>query len=125
VQDFTSRFRENAARRPCHNVGVLAGARGRWLFVLAIRLLDRSIALKECGQDVEAVAAAQEAVQVYRGLATTDPARYLPHLAASLNRKAILLIWLDRPGEALDAATEAADIYQNAIPASQHGYSAA
>jgi hypothetical protein len=73
----------------------------------------------------EALAAAEEAVRLYRGLAAARPAQYAPPLALSLNKQAILLARLGRPGDALAAATDAAGLYQAAVPADRYPYSSA
>jgi hypothetical protein len=52
----------------------------------------------------KALAAAEESVRLYRGLAADRPARYAPLLALSLTRQAILLARLGRPGDALATA---------------------
>ena len=65
------------------------------------------------GRAGEALAAAQEAVDLYRRLALDNPARYEPNLAASLGNLSIRLSEVGgRAGEALAAAQESVDLYR-------------
>jgi tetratricopeptide (TPR) repeat protein len=79
---------------------------------LAIRLLDRSIVLKECGQDAQAVAAAEEAVLIFRDLAAARPRKFTPGLADALYRLSYPLAAATRREEALTAAEEAVQMYR-------------
>ena len=60
----------------------------------------------------DALPAAQEAVAIYHKLATTNPDRYRPELAASLGYLGVALSELSRPADALPAAQEAVAIYR-------------
>ncbi|MDQ3151053.1 MAG: tetratricopeptide repeat protein [Actinomycetota bacterium] len=79
--------------------------RARLLSNLAIRLA-------EVGQRTEALAPAQEAVDIRRRLAETAPAAYLPDLAMSLNNLANHLAEVGQRTEALAPAQEAAQLYR-------------
>ncbi len=83
-------------------------AKGRsagWLNNLANRLGD-------LGRREEALAAAQEAVKLYRTLAAARPDAFTPYLAMSLNNLANQLSALGWREEALAAAQEGADFYR-------------
>ena len=71
-----------------------------WANNLSIRLFD-------VGERNEALEAAREAVELYRGLAEASPAAYTPRLAASLNNLANCLSAVGEHNEALEAAREA------------------
>ncbi len=66
--------------------------------------------LSDLGRREEALAAADEAVSVYRRLAADRPDAFLPYLAASLNNLGNMLSDLGRREEALAAAVEAVSI---------------
>jgi tetratricopeptide (TPR) repeat protein len=63
--------------------------------------------LSDLGRREEALAAAEEAVSLYRRLASARPDAFLPDLAGSLNNLANMLSALGRREEALAAAEEA------------------
>ena len=67
-------------------------------------------ALSALGRREEALAATQEAVDIYRGLARANPQAFLPYLAASLNNLGNRLSALGRREEALRATQEAVEI---------------
>ena len=69
--------------------------------------------LSELGRREEALAAAQEAADLYRDLARARPEAFTPDLAGSLNNLAACLSELGRREEALAAAQEAADLYRD------------
>jgi tetratricopeptide (TPR) repeat protein len=69
-------------------------------------------ALSALGRREEALAATQEAVDIYRGLAQVNPQVFLPYLATSLNNLGSDLSALGRREEALAATQEAVDIYR-------------
>ena len=71
-----------------------------WANNLSIRLFD-------VGERNEALEAAREAMELYRGLAEASPAAYTPRLAASLNNLANCLSAVGEHNEALEAAREA------------------
>ena len=62
--------------------------------------------LSALGRREEALAAAEEAVRLYRTLAQARPDAFMPDLAMSLNNLANMLSDLGRPEEALAAAEE-------------------
>ena len=64
--------------------------------------------LSELGRREEALAAAEEAADLYRALAAARPEAFTPYLATSLNTLANRLSELGRREEALAAAQEAA-----------------
>jgi tetratricopeptide (TPR) repeat protein len=68
------------------------------------------VQLSVLGRRKDAVAAAEEAVTIYRRLAEANPAAYLSGLASALNNLGVLLSELGRLDEALAAAEEAVDI---------------
>jgi len=63
--------------------------------------------LSYLGRREEALAAAEEAVELYRALASARPDAFTPNLAGSLNNLAAMLSGLGRREEALAAAEEA------------------
>jgi tetratricopeptide (TPR) repeat protein len=69
--------------------------------------------LSALGRREEALAAAQEAVNIRRDLARARPDAFTPDLAGSLNNLANMLSDLGRREEALTAAQEAADFYRD------------
>jgi tetratricopeptide (TPR) repeat protein len=62
--------------------------------------------------DVGALAAVTEAVEVYRRLAAANPARFEPDLARSLNNLSNRLSEIGNVAEALAAITEAVEVYR-------------
>ncbi|MCX4091965.1 tetratricopeptide repeat protein [Nocardia sp. alder85J] len=80
--------------------------------LLAGSLNNLAIRLGTLGRHEEGLAAATEAVDLYRALAADDPGTYLPDLAAGLNNLAVPLGEMDRREEGLRGATEAVDIYR-------------
>ncbi|HWN52788.1 MAG TPA: tetratricopeptide repeat protein, partial [Xanthobacteraceae bacterium] len=79
---------------------------------LAMSLNNIGVHLGNLGRREEALAASQEAVDIYRRLAQTRPDAFLPDLASSLNNHGIRLSNLGRREEALAASQEAVDIYR-------------
>jgi tetratricopeptide (TPR) repeat protein len=80
---------------------------------LAARLRNLGNRLSALSRREEALAAAQEAVDIYRRLAKTRPDTFLPDLAKSLNNFGAMLSNLGRREEALAATQEAVDIYRS------------
>lgn len=78
----------------------------------AASLTNLAIRLRDLGRREQALAAAEEAVQLYRTLAEAHPDAVTPDLAASLNNLASSLSELGRPEQAFVAAEEAADLYR-------------
>jgi tetratricopeptide (TPR) repeat protein len=70
------------------------------------------VRLSKLGRREEALAASQEAVDLYRQLAAARPDAFLPELARSLNNTGVMLSDLGRREEALAAAQEAVDLYR-------------
>ncbi len=64
------------------------------------------------GRRVEGLAAAQEAVELYRELVELNRDAYLPDLAASVNNLALRLAEAGRRAEGLAAAQEAETFYR-------------
>jgi hypothetical protein len=85
---------------------------------LARMLGNLGIRLGEVGRREEALAAAQEAIAIYRQLAEASPAAHLPDLAGSLNNLGVSLTDVGRREEALAAAQEAIAIYRQLAEAS-------
>jgi len=79
-------------------------------------------ALSALGRREEALAATQEAVDIYRGLARANPQAFLPYLAASLNNLGNRLSALGRREEALTATQEAVDIYRGLARANPQAF---
>ena len=78
---------------------------------LAASLGYLGVALSELSRPADALPAAQEAVAIYRKLATTNPDRHRPGLAVSLSDLSVTLFKLSRPTDALPVAQEAVAIY--------------
>ena len=91
------------------------GQRALWANNLAIRLSG-------VGEPGEALVAAREAVELYRGLAEVSPAAYTPNLAASLNNLANRLSEVGERNEALVAAREAVRLRRALAEASPAAY---
>jgi predicted O-linked N-acetylglucosamine transferase (SPINDLY family) len=79
----------------------------------ARRLNDLGIALSALGRREDALASAQEAVEIHRKLARSNPAAFLPDLATSLNNLGNRLSALGRQKEAMASAQEAVDIHRH------------
>ncbi|MFY9617056.1 MAG: hypothetical protein WAQ31_03290 [Arcanobacterium sp.] len=75
-------------------------------------LNDYSIRLDAVGRRVEALAAIEEAVGLYRRLAEANPAAYEPDLAASLHNYSIQVGAVGRHVEALAPIEEAVGLYR-------------
>jgi tetratricopeptide (TPR) repeat protein len=71
--------------------------------------------LGELGRREDALAAAQEATDIYRRVAAERPDEFLPNMASSLNNLGIRLSELGRHEDALAAAEEATGIYRRAV----------
>ena len=78
--------------------------------ILAYSLDNLGVRLSALGRNEEAVAAAQDAVDISRNLASARPDAFLPALANSLSNLGAFLVELRRRKEALAAAQEAVDI---------------
>ena len=83
---------------------------------------NMAIRLSEVGQRNEALEAAREAVELYRGLAEDSPAAYTPRLAMSLNNLANCLSGVGERNEALVAAREAVELYRGLAKDSPAAY---
>ena len=73
-------------------------------------LNDLSVGLLKIAANAESLDAVREAVDIYRGLAATSPARYEPDLALSLNSLSISLSEVGDTAAALGATHEAVEI---------------
>ena len=80
--------------------------------LLAGSLNNLSLRLADLGRREEALAAIQEAAEVYRELAAARPDAFRPDLATSLNNLSNRLGDLGRREEALAAIQEAAEVYR-------------
>ena len=90
------------------------GLGGNQLAESAMELNNHAVHLASAGDHTGALKAAQEAVDIYKRLAKTNPAAYEPVLAGSINNLADCLSETgDRPG-ALKAALEAVALYEKA-----------
>jgi len=76
----------------------------------AARVSNLGVRFSNLGRREEALAASQEAVDIYRRLAQARPDAFLPDLASSLNNIGADLSDLGRREEALAASQEAVDI---------------
>ena len=80
------------------------------------RLLNNlGLRYSELGRRDEALATAEEAAEIYRGLAKARPDAFLPNLAGSLNNLGLMYSELGRREEALAAAREAVCLYQKLV----------
>ncbi len=79
---------------------------------LATSLNNLSIRLADLGRREDALAASQEAAEVYRELAAFRPDAFRPDLATSLNNLSNRLAGLGRREDALAASQEAAEVYR-------------
>ena len=79
---------------------------------LAAALNNCGLQLSAVGRREDALAAAQEAVDLYRALAQTRPDAFRPDLAGSLTNLVKMLSDLGRREDALAAAQEAVDLYR-------------
>ena len=79
----------------------------------ARRLNDLGIALSALGRREEALAPTQEATEIRRQLARSNPAAFLPALATSLNNLGNRLSALGRREDALAPTQESVDIRRN------------
>jgi hypothetical protein len=77
---------------------------------LAARAGTLGIRLSNLGRREEALAASQEAVELYRRLAASRPDAFLPDLARSVSATSDILAALNRPMEAAQAAHQALEI---------------
>ena len=99
-----------------------AGSNGP-ILAQGARLLSRLASrLINSGQPDDAVAAAQQAVEIQRRLAHANPATYQPDLAASLNNLANGLLRAGQREEALAAANEAVEIRRRLVEANPAAY---
>jgi tetratricopeptide (TPR) repeat protein len=79
--------------------------RADWTDSLGVRL-------SKAGKPDQALSATEEAVAIYRELASTDPDHYRPDLARSLDHLGIGFKELGRPADALPATEEAVAIFR-------------
>ena len=77
--------------------------RARWADMFSVRLA-------QVGQLEQALAAAQEAVEIYRNLSVSDPGRYRPDLAGAVANLGVRFHLLGQPAEAAAVAEEAVAI---------------
>ncbi|MFE9950194.1 tetratricopeptide repeat protein [Streptomyces sp. NPDC005531] len=80
---------------------------------LAVLLANWGYRLSQGGRRNEAVEPVDRAIEIYRRLATVDPATFKPRLAAALNNLGGDLSHLERFEAALQAYEEAIDVYRN------------
>ena len=104
-----------ATRRLAASAEHSTARQAHWANSLAVRLSD-------VGERGEALVAAREAVELYRGLAGASPAAYTPDLAASLNNLANRLSAVGERNEALVAAREAVRLRRALAEASPQAY---
>ena len=86
------------------------------------RLLDLSNRLADLGRREEALAAIEQAADIYRQLAEARPDAFLPDLAKSLNNQSNCLADLGRREEALAAIEQARGIYRQLAEARPDAY---
>ncbi|MEU2616530.1 tetratricopeptide repeat protein, partial [Micromonospora sp. NPDC007271] len=99
-----------------------AGNRDAYLPNLATSVNNHALRLAEAGRRDEALAASQEAVDLYRGLAAGNRDAYLPDLATSVNNHAVRLAGAGRRDEALAASQEAVDLYRGLAAGNRDAY---
>jgi Tetratricopeptide repeat len=80
--------------------------------------------LTKAGKPGQALPAAQQAVAIYRELASTDPGQYRPDLAQVLDHLGIVFRELGRPADALQATEEAVAIHRELAGTDADRYSA-
>ena len=83
------------------------------------RLSERLI---KAGKPDQALPATEEAVAIYRELASTDPDQYRPDLARALDHLGIVFRELARPADALPATEEAVAIHRELASTDPHQY---
>jgi tetratricopeptide (TPR) repeat protein len=93
--------------------------------LLAAWINNLAFRLRELGRREKALAAAQEASDLYRELATTRPDAFSAALAGSFNNLSNSLSDLGRPEEALAAVRKAADLYRELATARPGAFRAA
>ena len=89
---------------------------------LAASLNNQSNRLAKMGQEWEALAAIEEAVDIRRRLAEARPGAFLPDLAMSLNNQSSCLADMGRRDEALAAIEEATAIYRRLAEARRDAF---
>ncbi|MEV5434472.1 tetratricopeptide repeat-containing serine protease family protein [Streptomyces sp. NPDC052682] len=89
---------------------------------LASSLSNLGIRLSEAGRRSEALAAGQEAVEIYHRLAADNPSAYEPDLAGSLSNLGIRLSQAGRWSEALAATEEAVEIRRRLVADNPSAY---
>jgi tetratricopeptide (TPR) repeat protein len=89
-----------------------AGAAQANASILAGLVNNLATSLSAVGRRAEALAPAQEAVELYRALARQDPDAFQPDLAMSLNNLANRLSEVGHRTEALTPAQEAVELYR-------------
>ena len=110
LSDAAARVTEARLRHLKENPPVDPGP--AWQAELAGVANNLSVRLSEAGRRSEALAPAQEAVELYRALARQNPDAFQPDLAMSLNNLATFLSELGRRSEALAPAQEAVELYR-------------
>jgi tetratricopeptide (TPR) repeat protein len=105
LTDLCLRVIQRLASVRCSRVDVPADRR-------AAALADLAVAQANAGHREAALKAAEEAADLYRGLAARHLSAYRPELAMSLNNLAIMRSDLGQREPALQAAQEAADLYR-------------
>ena len=108
--------RAHLAQKLLHAADAAAGVppeeRESILNHVAARVGTLGIRLSNLGRREDALAASQEAVEIYRRLAHARPDAFLPDLATSLNNLSVDLSNLGRREDALAASQEAVEIYR-------------
>ncbi len=89
---------------------------------LAGSLNNYAARLSEVGRREDALPASEEAVQLFRALAETNPTAYTPDLALSLNNHANRLSEVGRREDALPASEEAVQLYRALADADPAAY---
>jgi tetratricopeptide (TPR) repeat protein len=90
----------------------------------ARRLVDLSVRLAGAKRRPEALAAIEEAAEIYRQLNQAHPGAYQPQLAMSLNHQSLCLSGLTRREDALAALEEAIEIYRHLIKVNPEAFRA-
>ncbi|WP_203865543.1 tetratricopeptide repeat protein, partial [Plantactinospora endophytica] len=99
-----------------------AGNRDAHLPDLVMSVGNHAVRLADVGRRAEALAASQEAVDLYRELAANNRDAHLPNLAMSINNHAAMLAEAGRRAEALIASEEAVELRRYLVAGNRDAY---
>ena len=121
LPEHTVNLRERTVAVSARIVETLRGSRSEvseWRHSLATALTHHGSRLSALGRHVEALAATEEAVALYRELASAWPDAFRPELAMALNNLGNWLAALGRREHALNVAKESVALYRE-LPAAR------